>query len=777
MRSQLAVPSERSGQPANLQPALHDARTVMMLFAVPAVEAAAVYLLPGMLGARDLPFPRLSAYSFWAYAFGGTAFLCTLLFDVAPDGGWFMYPPLSGSAFSPGPGADFWLLGIGFIEISAIAGAVELLVGILRMRAPGMRLMHMPVFAWAMLVTACMIVIAFPSIIAATLLLELERAFGWPFFVPSQGGDPLLWQHLFWLFGHPEVYIIFLLAAGIVSMIVPTVARTPLEGYRAVVASIIGVGVLSLTLWAHHMFSAGVSRIALILVSAASLAVALPAAVQFFAWITTLWRGRIRWSVPAWFVASFIATFLLGGLTGVMLAVVPFDWQAHDTYFVVAHLHYVLIGGMVFPLFAGLYYWAPLAAGRPLSERLGHWACATLFAGITVTFLPMHLTGLLGMPRRVHTYLPGLGWDALNLLSTVGAFVFALGVGLVLLDLALHFRPRPGAANRTADGGNPWQAGTLEWLPGGNYGVRSIPRIGERYPLWDRPGLPGEVERGEHLLNDAPTGRRESLVTSAVAARPQYLQILAGPSPWPLLAGLGTAAFFFLLTVKWTWVAGAAGAFTIVALWRWLWPLEPAVPAGPVDVGGVRLPVGASGSASVAWWGTVVLVVTAVMVLASLLFAYFHLRHVAAVWPPSGVRLPDGVASLVSALACVASAALLIAAGRAIARDARRAFGAAWIGAWLAAAGAHAALLVANAPAREEAAASAYGASVWMLAVYQASFGALQTVLFVFVLARAVGGRLASERRNAFDCARLLCFYTLLQHVIIVTVTAGLPRW
>ncbi|MGH8473573.1 MAG: cbb3-type cytochrome c oxidase subunit I, partial [Gammaproteobacteria bacterium] len=369
----------------------------------PVVEAMGVYLLPGMTAARDLPFPKLSAYAFWAYAIGGLIFFCTLFFGAAPDGGWFMYPPLTSYRYSPSSGADWWLLGIGFIEISAIAGAIELVVGILRTRAPGMSLDKMPIYAWAMLVVGVMIVFGFPPVILGTLLLELERAFHWPFFIAEKGGDPVLWQHLFWLFGHPEVYIIFLPAAGMVSMIIPTMAGVPLVGYRWVVIALLGVGALSFGLWAHHMFAVGIGPLSMGLFSAASMAVAIPSGIQVFSWIATLWRGKVRLSVPMWFILAFFAIFVLGGLTGVMLAVVPFNWQAHDSYFVVAHLHYVLIGGMVFPLIAAFYYWAPTVSGRPLSERLGRWACGLMFLGFNVAFFPMHLTGLLGMPRRVYT--------------------------------------------------------------------------------------------------------------------------------------------------------------------------------------------------------------------------------------------------------------------------------------------------------------------------------------------------------------------------------------
>ncbi|MDB5936575.1 MAG: ctaD, partial [Massilia sp.] len=479
MRAQLAVPDNTllSAQTYNQVFTMHG--TVMMfLFAIPVVEAIAVYLLPNMLGARDLPFPRLSAYAFWAYAVGGLAFFCTLFAGLAPDGGWFMYPPLSGKEYSPGLNSDFWLLGIGFIEISAIAGAIELIIGILFTRAPGMTLGRMPVYAWAMLVVAVMIVFAFPAIIAGTALLELERAYDWPFFIAERGGDPLLWQHLFWFFGHPEVYIIFLPAAGMVSTMIPTIAGTPLVGRRPIVAALVAVGFFSFALWAHHMFTAGLGVVEMSFVSAASMAVAVPTAIQVFAWIATLWRGKVSITGPALFLLGFMFIFVLGGLTGVMVAVLPFDWQVHDTYFIVAHLHYVLIGGMVFPVFAAMYYWIPLLNGNRLSERLARWVFGLMFVGFNVAFFPMHVTGLLGMPRRVYTYAPDVGWNALNMVSTVGAFIFAGGVLLFIVDAVRTLRKREKAV------GNPWNAATLEWLPTADHGNRSIPHIVSMEPLW-----------------------------------------------------------------------------------------------------------------------------------------------------------------------------------------------------------------------------------------------------------------------------------------------------
>jgi heme/copper-type cytochrome/quinol oxidase subunit 1 len=331
------------------------------------VEAIAVLLLPGMLGTRDMPFPRLSAFGYWSYAFGGVLVFASLFIGVAPDGGWFMYPPLTGPTYSPGVNTDVWVLGLGFVEISAVAAAVELIVGILKTRAPGMTLAIMPIFAWYMLVTAAMIMIGMPAVIAADVLLELERGFGLPFYDATRGGDPLLWQHLFWLFGHPEVYIIFLPSAGIVSTIIPTFARTPLVGHTWVVLAAIAVGFLSFGLWVHHMFTTGLPLLSLAFFSAASSAIAIPMGIQVFAWIATMWGGKPALRVPMLFVLGVLFIFTIGGLTGVMVASVPYDWQVHDTHFVVAHLHYVLMGGMVFPVFAALYYWMPIL--RPDAVR------------------------------------------------------------------------------------------------------------------------------------------------------------------------------------------------------------------------------------------------------------------------------------------------------------------------------------------------------------------------------------------------------------------------
>ena len=624
---------------------------MMFLFAVPMMEALGVLLLPQMLAARDLPFPRLSAYAFWAYFVGGQCFFMSLFFGLAPEGGWFMYPPLTSRTYSPGINADFWLLGIGFIEISAIAGAIEILVGVLKTRAPGMTLARMPLFAWAMLVFAGMIVIAFPAVILATLLLELERALNWPFFDATRGGDPLLWQHLFWFFGHPEVYIIFLPAAGLVSMMVSALSRTPLVGYELVVLAFLATGFISFGVWAHHMFTTGMPTLSIGFFSAASMAVSVPAGIQVFAWIATLASGRPRYDTPTLFLVGGLVTFVIGGLTGVMVAMVPFDWQVHDTYFIVAHLHYVLIGGAVFPVFAGLYYWTPMMSRNALSDRLGKWVFWLMFAGMQVTFLPMHLTGFMGMPRRVYTYLPGSGWGAINFISTIGALTIGAGVALFVFDLVRKFR---FAAEDNA--GNVYGGGTLEWLPTGLYSTRSIPVVRGREPLWDDPGLSEDVKQGRYLLPGAPTGCRETIITSPLRAEPQYLQIMPGPSVWPLLGAIFTAGFFLLMTIQAYTPAIVSGVLAVPSIVRWLWETDRPVAEAMVEVGaGVRLPTYATGPGTHGWWATVILLIVVFMIFLMTVFSFLFVygihpeywqRYSGSAWAAPIAALYAGAAGL-----------------------------------------------------------------------------------------------------------------------------------
>ncbi|MDX0893748.1 cytochrome c oxidase subunit I [Sinorhizobium medicae] len=778
MRTQLAVGDNRLiDQDLYNQMFTVHGTTMMFLFAVPAVEALGVMLLPQMLAARDLPFPRLSAFAIWAYVVGGLVFFSTIFYDLAPKGGWFMYPPLTLMEYSPGDNADFWLLGIGFIEISAIAGAVEIVVGALRTRPPGMSLARMPIFAWTMLIFASMIMFAFPAVILATMMLEIERAFGWPFFTAAVGGDPLLWQHLFWFFGHPEVYIIFLPAAGLVSMMVPTMARTPLVGYHLIVVALIGTGFFSFGLWVHHMFTTGIPALSLAFFSAASMAVAVPSGIQVFSWIATIAAGRQRFRITtaSLFILGFLFIFTLGGLTGVMVAMVPFDHQVHDTYFVVAHFHYVLIGGFVFPLFAAIYYWMPLFSRRMLSERVGRWVFWMMFVGFNVTFLPMHLTGLRGMPRRVWTYPGEMGWDTLNLISTAGTYVLAAGILVFLVDLAAKFR----IGNRAVE--NPWGAGTLEWLPNDVYSTRSIPHITSREPLWDRPSLPQEVRDGHHYLPNAPTGWRETIVTSPIHARPQYVIQMPGPGWPPFLAAVFTAAFFLLLTVKMVAIAVICGVLAIVFVLAWAWGLDPGPSKGMIEIAkGVRLPTYMSGPTSHSWWAMVVLMFVAGSLYLAYVFSYLFLWVVSPeVWAPAGSPPPPPIGwPVASAALLLAGSGILWLVSRKLQQYAasRLAMSAALLlslvclsAAFMLETGGH--LTTGLDPGE-----NAYGAMVYLGAVLFAQLVLALLIMDLFTLARHLAGKLDAVRRVTYDNYALLYHYTVAQSLLGLGLIHGFPR-
>ncbi|HMO74849.1 MAG TPA: cbb3-type cytochrome c oxidase subunit I [Sphingopyxis sp.] len=760
MRVQLAAPLMEIVPQATYNQLFTMHGTVMMfLFAVPVVEAAGVLLLPQMLAARDLPFPRLSAYAFWAYAVGGLCFFASLFVGLAPDGGWFMYPPLTSKAYSPGINTDFWLLGIGFIEISAIAGAIEIIVGVLRTRAPGMTLDKMPIFAWAMLVFAVMIVIAFPSVILATLLLEIERALGWPFFDAARGGDPLLWQHLFWFFGHPEVYIIFLPAAGMMSMIVATVARTELVGYRLIVLAMLATGFISFGVWAHHMFTTGMPPMTTGFFSAASMAVSVPAGIQVFSWIATLAVGKPRFNAPGLFVMGSIVVFVTGGLTGVMVAMVPFDWQMHDSYFIVAHLHYVLIGGMVFPLFAAFYHWIPMVSRRALSERLAKWVFGLMFVGMNVAFMPMHLAGLMGMPRRVYTYLLEHGWDLPNLVSTIGAFLLALGILLFLIDLARNFRLAPGEGNA----GNVHGAGTLEWLPNALYAARSIPVVNSREPLWDDPQMSDDVAKGRYFLPRSATGLRETIVTSPLRAEPQYLQIMPGPSPWPLAAAVFTAGFFLGLTVQAYPFAIASGVLAVVGVLRWLWETDRRVGMEGVDIGAdIRVPTYVTGPKSHGWWAMVILLVVMGMIFAMALFSLAFLwSNQPGHWAP-----PAPLAAAWTVLLLYAAALALAVAARALLRR-----GAGWAVAalLLSVLAAGAALWLDHGQWRATGLipqASGQAASVFALQALQGCALVIGALMAAYCAARAVRGLVSQPANNTIDVTMLFLAYAAGQGLV-----------
>jgi cytochrome c oxidase subunit I len=414
MRLQLARPEAQVlGADAYNQVFTVHGTTMMFLFAVPVMQGMGLYLVPLMLGTRNIAFPRLTAFSYWVYLFGAALLWSTLPFAAAPDAGWFAYVPLSGPGHDPGKRADIWAQMITFTEVSSLAVAVATIVTILKQRPPGMTLERIPLFAWAMLVTSFLILFAMPAVMLASSMLIMDRLIGTHFFNPSAGGDVLLWQHLFWFFGHPEVYIIFLPATGIVSAIVPTFARYPMFGYLLLVLALIAIGFLSFGLWVHHMFAVGLPQLGASFFTASSVMIAIPSGLQIFCWIATLWLGRPRLQTPLLFVLGFFIIFVAGGLSGIMLASVPIDTQVHDTYFVVAHFHYVLIGGAVFPLMAGIYYWFPKVTGRLMHDGMGRWHFWLALVGANAAFFPMHVLGLQGMPRRIYTYQAELAWGNL----------------------------------------------------------------------------------------------------------------------------------------------------------------------------------------------------------------------------------------------------------------------------------------------------------------------------------------------------------------------------
>jgi cytochrome c oxidase subunit I+III len=774
MRIQLAVPNNDflSAELYNQAFTVHGS-VMMFLFAIPVFEAIAVMFLPQLLGARDLPFPRLSAFGFWAFLIGGLFLSGSIFFDAAPRGGWFMYPPLT-SSYQPGIGPDIWLLGFSFIEVAAIAAAVEMIVGTLKCRPPGMRLNLIPLYAWYVLVASAMILFAFPPLIAGSLLLEVERAFGWPFFNPAGGGDPLLWQHLFWLFGHPEVYIIFLPSVALIAMIVPTFARTPMVGYTWIVLAAIGTGFLSFGLWVHHMFTTGLPAVSLGFFSAASEAIAVPSGVQVFCFIATIAAGRLMRSTAMLFTAGSLAIFVLGGLTGVMVAIAPFDFQAHDTFFVVGHFHYVLIGGALFPIFAGCYYYFPLINGKALSERLGRIGFWLAFIGFNVAFLPMHLSGLRGMPRRVFTYPADIGLDSLNLVSTIGAFILAAGVGVIFWDLVRPKGKQPYSPR------NPWRAGTLEWLqemPGKPWGIRSIPEIDSRYPLWDQPNFERDVDEGRFYLPDAEEEKRETIVTSVVDASPQQCLRLPGPSFIPLAAAITVGGFFVLGTFHLWLLASVSLIAGIAVIMYWLWTGTAIVPEKETkNVGlGLRLPIYISGPSSVSWWAMFITMLAVLTAFVSLVFAYFFFWTIHDDFPPDPAVGPGAFWPIAGGAAAVAAWALMLLARSLNRADHARGFHLSLLAASVAAVGAGAALLAGPFLADLDPTAHVYPATVWLLLIWSAAHLALGVLMNGYCFARRLAGKMDGAHDIDIANVTLYWHFCILTVLTTVAVIAGFP--
>ncbi|MGQ0561390.1 MAG: cytochrome c oxidase subunit I [Gemmatimonadota bacterium] len=517
--------------------------TMIFMVGMPIAIALFNYIVPLQIGARDVAFPRLNALSYWIFLFAALFMNASFLLGAAPNGGWFGYANLTSPQFSPGLNIDFWALGLQAMGAASIMGGVNFITTIVNLRAPGMKLMRMPLFTWMAFITSFLLVTALPVFAVALFELTFDRTWGTNFFNVGAGGDPVLWQHLFWMFGHPEVYILILPGFGIVSEVIPTFSRKPLFGYAVMVYSAALIGLIGWGVWSHHMFATGLGPIADAFFTIATMIIAIPTGVKIFNWMATIFGGRIRFTTAMLFAIAMVATFTIGGVSGVMHATSPHDLQQTDTYFVVAHFHYVILGGLINAVFAGIFYWFPKMTGRMLSEKLGKAFFWLFFIGMNLTFMPMHWTGLLGMPRRVFTYSAELGVDTLNLLSTVGAGIQA--VSILLLAANIIWSLKRGAKAGT----NPWQAPTLEWAttsPPAEYNFARIPTVHTREPLW--------LEREQ--VEAATLGEVEPIH-------------LPPPSWWPIFTAFGVMLTFGLFLAPMWWAPLIGLAVTAIGIINW----------------------------------------------------------------------------------------------------------------------------------------------------------------------------------------------------------------
>lgn len=569
MRAQLAQPNMTLLTPEQYNQlfTMHGV-TMIFLYALPVLSGFSNFLWPLMLGARDMAFPRLNAFSYWVFLFAGIFLYASFPLGKAPDAGWFNYVPYSSLRFNPGINIDLYALGMILLGISTTVGSINFIVTLLRTRAPGMSINRVPILVWGTLTASVGNVLAVPAVSLAFFMLWMDRRYGSHFFDVAGGGQPLLWQHLFWMFGHPWVYAIVLPAMGIVSDGLPTFCRRPLVGYTAVALATVTTMMLGFGVWVHHMFATGLPPLALSFFSAASFVIVIPSAVAVFAWLGTIWTGRPQFTTPFLFFAGFVVVFVIGGVSGFMTAAVPVDTQLTDTYFVVAHLHYVLIGINVFPVVGGIHYWFPKFTGRMMSERLGKWSFWVMFIGFNVGFFPMHIVGLLGMPRRIYTYSDGLGWGPVNLIITIGAYLFAVGVLLFCINVWRSFRRGERAS------ANPWDAPSLEWAtasPPPPYNFAVIPTVASRYPLWEGrlQGHTGNSTTQEGFLLD---DGRETIGTTALDAIPDVILRMPEDSLSPLILSVALSLVFVGLLVHSWWLFAVALIATLAATVTWLWP-------------------------------------------------------------------------------------------------------------------------------------------------------------------------------------------------------------
>ncbi len=569
MRIQLARPDAHVLTPEQYNQlfSMHGV-TMIFLYSLPMLSGFSNYLWPLMLGSRDMAYPRLNALSYWTFLASGIFFYVSFPLGAAPDGGWFNYVPNTAREYAPGINIDVYSLGLIFVGISTTIGSINFIVTLLRMRAPGMSINRLPILVWGTLTASVANLLAVPAVSLACLMLWLDRNFGTHFFEVSGGGQPLLWQHLFWIFGHPWVYALVLPAMGLVSDALPVHCRRPLVGYTPVAMATVATMVVGFGVWVHHMFATGVPPLALSFFSAASFVIAIPSVVALFAWIATIATGRVQLTTPFLFFAGFVLLFVMGGLSGVMTASLALDWQLTDTYFIVAHLHYVLIGINVFPVVGSIYHWFPKFTGRMMGERLGKWSFWTMFVGFNMTFFPMHLLGLFGMPRRVWTYPAGMGFESANLTVSVGAFIFAAGILLFLINVARSLTRGAPA------GPNPWDAPTLEWAipsPPPSFNFAIIPLVASRHPLWeDRlPDVDDRTLFDKGFLLDAG---KETLGVSPLDGQPSVILKMPGDSVMPAVLTLGLLILFTGLLVHSGWIAIPGGVLMAVTLVLWFSP-------------------------------------------------------------------------------------------------------------------------------------------------------------------------------------------------------------
>ena len=569
MRVQLARPDQSFLTPEQYNElfSIHGI-TMIFLYALPVLSGFSNYLFPLLLGSRDMAFPRLNAFSYWVYLASGLFIYSSFLAGAVPNNGWFNFAPFSLKPYNPGLNMDFYALGMIFLGISTTVGAANFVITVMRTRAPGMSINRLPIMVWGTTTVSVGNLLAVPAVSLAFFLLWTDRQFGTHFYETAGGGEPLLWQHLFWIFAHPWVYIIVLPAMGIVSDALPVFCRRPLVAYTLVVLGTITTMLLGFGVWVHHMFATGIPFMASSFFSGASFVITLPSAVAVFAWVATILVGRPVITVPFLYFASFIVMFVIGGVSGVMTASVPADLQLHGTYFVVAHIHYVLIGINLFGVLGGLHFWFPKMAGRMMGERLGQWGFWTVFLGFNLAFLPMHWTGLMGMPRRIYTYPDGVGWSTVNMITTIGAFLLALGIAIVLVNVAVSLR------RGRAAGPNPWDAPSLEWAtssPPPPYNFAVIPVIASRHPLWedalDETPSRSSLERGP-ILDEG----KEALLTTVIDGEPDLIVKMPEDTLSPFLTTIAMSVFFTGLLLHAWWVAAAAGAALLVGLLVWLWP-------------------------------------------------------------------------------------------------------------------------------------------------------------------------------------------------------------